>query len=490
MLSEVADPNPLAVPLEQTRSISCNADAPSAPICHFTVPPEILTHIIAFVPTVHQKAPHVALDHHPASHTARNAELAALALVSRAFQKATYSMLYGYISIMWLSGTVRRLQASLKANPALLTLVRRLEVTAISHDSWYWEEWEIARQDRAADSNNPPSNMSDEEFAETDKALEWAWFGAGHSEWEGLPGVMQLGARSLLNLMEAATNLRVVVLEGFDGDIPEELATRRTFPSLETLDTVSHSPPFPQIQSDLDGTNSFPFTFDTSSFPALIASQSPNLRRMCGRLDNRNSLGPLPPLTHLNIVQKSEDDLSLLALLLQIQPILVSLRLTPRVGPGWAHTISPFILSLESLTLDTSLHSSLINEAMRQPTHYEENLLQLELRVLSTALANAPSLRQVALNVHQRQWEQVKDFLLISISTEVTHLHLRASQASPAFCMAEACKLSDVRRTIARDQPLQVKVTISSDFKQSYHKLMLDMMGGNEDITLSYHDDL
>ncbi|KAL8286748.1 hypothetical protein RQP46_004276 [Phenoliferia psychrophenolica] len=92
-------------------------------------PPEILLHIISL------STAHTSWDLFP-DLSDRNVALVQLALVSRAFRAATYSVLYGDLRLPWMADTVKKLYQSFANNPNLLPLVRRLEACAITEHHW------------------------------------------------------------------------------------------------------------------------------------------------------------------------------------------------------------------------------------------------------------------------------------------------------------------------------------------------------------------
>ena len=365
----------------------------------FFLPPEILSQIILSVPSAAQdhseNEPHV-------SHVARNSQLAPLARLNRAFQEAVYSEIYTDMRIIWTSGTVSILRESFRTNPALLPLVRRLEVIAMGFSKW--------RDERVWAAMNGDENPTEEYFQDyygdngveserrAEPTLMWgggilpgaveeqweahlceeavgAWTAAGHSKWDSLSGAAILGAHELLDLLKDAPNVQTLVLRGFEGAVLDDL-TIGPYPSLHSIEAPA----------------SHPFGPDPPSLASLLVSRTPALRRLCGTLSDTHESFQLPPLTHLDLHQTlmSETDSPLLQVLLQTEPSLQVLRITPRLDPDWATSAGPFLSLLDSFTLCAHFHS--------------RTSLPIVFDSVVRALATSTSIRHLGLELPHDDW--------------------------------------------------------------------------------------
>ncbi|KAK4697655.1 hypothetical protein P7C70_g8178, partial [Phenoliferia sp. Uapishka_3] len=478
-------------------------DAPTSPAtrCHLSLlPPEILTLIIVTTSATHHSKsqendprPFVTLYDYPHSHSARNAILAPLALVSRAFQQATYSVLYADLRLRWLSSTVTLLRVSLSANLDLLGLVRRLEVTAVPYATWHAEKVEAAVDKREEDIESDyfqgvPNDSEEAWEQELDHNVRMDWYASGNARWSGAEGVLALGAHEVLELLDIMPNVQAVVIRGFEGTVCCSIATPNSS-FIKAFDTFVTCRLFRSIQS-LDASNSCPFNPDPcSSFASFLASRSPNLRRMCGTLPDKLSLSQiLPGLTHLDIqhTSSSSSSASLTALLTHTQSTLQSLRLTPRIGAGWANSLLPYITTLESFTLDTTLHAS---PGSLTSSEDESEILSIELEIISSALSNSPSLRHVGLEAHRKAWEQMSKPILNFLTPQVSSLSLSCSGTADVG-MSEARRVVDQRKVEHPDKPISVELVLPAWGPDGYsHYLydeLRDCLEGNEDVGVVY----
>ncbi|KAL8286661.1 hypothetical protein RQP46_004189 [Phenoliferia psychrophenolica] len=245
-------------------------------------PPEILLHILSFASASYSSDHYTDLNK-------RNADLASLALVSRAFQEATYSVLYGDLRLAWMADKVKMLCVSLNANLQLLPLVRRVEAIAVQMDEWV--EYQVESPSGESDTKqkfledyckrigieeDSPAwwRMMDDDLENTDAEDEGAkyqmavfkavWNDNGHGTW--LVNHDQEGALEFLDLVESAPALRSIVVHGFwDTLSATEIAKRGPYPLVESLETTIESP----------------FVVD-HTLPSLLTSWAPNLRSLSG----------------------------------------------------------------------------------------------------------------------------------------------------------------------------------------------------------------
>ncbi|KAL8286635.1 hypothetical protein RQP46_004163 [Phenoliferia psychrophenolica] len=361
-------------------------------------PPEILLHILSFVSDSYSGYDYSHLSH-------RNAGLAPLALVNRAFQAATYSVLYGDLRLAWMSDKVWRLFESFDGNPQLLPLVRRLEATAVNVEDWVTEQLRNPKVDEddsdlkrdvlkdyclrhGIEENSPEWRATMEDGVEDPNVRsEWeehkrgvveaVWNDNDYGTWEGEEN--SEGALELLDIVGSAPALRSLVVRAFDMDYLQatEIATRGPYPLLESLGTSGDIP----YCGD-------PF-FAGRSLPSFLASSSPNLRSLSGTVaminpsDTPSPIIPLPSsLVRLEI---RHYDPTIDTLLFQAQPSLRSLTLI-QPSAGWAS--SPALLDLLS-----SLENLVVTRTLsRRKRHREDDLTSL-----THAIALSRSLRHLKL---------------------------------------------------------------------------------------------
>ncbi|KAL8286680.1 hypothetical protein RQP46_004208 [Phenoliferia psychrophenolica] len=344
--------------------------APSAaPLRSLAFPPEILLHILSYSSNSYASDEYIDLNE-------RNADLASLALVSRAFQAATYSVLYGDLRLAWMADKVKALRSSFNENPQLLPLVRRLEATAVPEDTFVFQQmhlrddsdWALAKQswlegycrrngleedsqewlqvmeDGFEDHSVEDSPLRDAWAADTTRDAKHAWDTNGHGTWAGERNPE--GSREFLDLIASAPALRSVAVRGFVMKLDAtDIATRGPYPLIESLEAPQSSPFFADHR--------------LSSF---LASSTPNLRSLSGNcaFDSRKApLITLPSsLIRLEIAGYNPKS-RINALLLQIQPTLRSLTLIPSCN-GWASspTLGTLLSSLESFNVTDNLHGN------------------------------------------------------------------------------------------------------------------------------------
>ncbi|KAL8286677.1 hypothetical protein RQP46_004205 [Phenoliferia psychrophenolica] len=332
----------------------------SPPLRSLTFPPEVLLHILSFASDSYSS-------HHYTNLNKRNADLASLALVSRTFQEATYSVLYGDLRLAWMGDKVKKLLRTFQENDPLFLLVRRLEATAVHRNDWVdyhlenpggdselkkqaWLEDYLERGGVEQYSKHWTQMMEDGiENCGAEAEDQWvedmrsdardAWDAKGHGEWKRKRN--HEGARELLDIMTSATALRSLVLRGFSHKLDED-------------DTQIYGP-FPHLESIAADISASPF-FLNANLPSFLAASAPNLRSLSGyaRRSNRenreNPVIRLPPsFTRLDIAGYDQRELRLDALLLQVQPTLRSLTLLP-ASPGGASspTVAALLSSLET----------------------------------------------------------------------------------------------------------------------------------------------
>ncbi|KAL8286778.1 hypothetical protein RQP46_004306 [Phenoliferia psychrophenolica] len=339
-------------------------DPPSPPRRSLSFPPEVLLLIVSFASDSYVGGDYKVL-------TVRNAALVRLALVNRAFQAATYSVLYGDLRLAWMPHKVDKLRTSFIHNPHLLPLVRRLEATAVHEDDWAedacrsrsgdihrrkaWLESYCRENDIQEGSlewqdlfdtpieEGPTADDFDDDIAR-EVAEAWTGHGTWKSQQTGSQGVLEL-----LVFVGSAPVLPTVVLQGFNDDFVTG-APRGPYPLLESLAFPASSPYL--IHDHL-------YSF--------LASCAPNLRSLSGYLNLRPP-GPMlslpPSLTHLEIDVDSNPRYD--TFLLQAQPNLRSLSIMPE-SPNWASrsTITTCLSSLETLVVNYSLYP--FNRALITP---------------------------------------------------------------------------------------------------------------------------
>ncbi|KAL8286611.1 hypothetical protein RQP46_004139 [Phenoliferia psychrophenolica] len=341
--------------------------APSpSPRRSFAFPPEVLLQILSFISDSYYGQHHIDSED-------RNAGLASLSLVNRAFQEATYSVLYGDLRLAWMADKVKKLRKSFSCNPNLLPLIRRLEATAVHRGEWieyqlenpseYADAWKQAwfkayceREGIVEDSHDWLRMMEDglEDSSAGDARAEdmWsdaedAWARRGHGQWEGFRNLE--GALELLDIIASTPALRTLVVREFADTLQEpDIAKRGPYPIIESLEVTGSCPS--------------PF-FLARNLPSLLASATPNLRSLSGYNGHLSRAAPaifLPlSLTRLEIMNYKKMDPRIDTLLLQVQPSLRSLTLSPSTF-DWASspTLVTLLTSLETLTIANNLHYS------------------------------------------------------------------------------------------------------------------------------------
>ncbi|KAL8286660.1 hypothetical protein RQP46_004188 [Phenoliferia psychrophenolica] len=339
--------------------------AASPPLRSLIFPPEILLHILSFASNSYSGEHYTVLNE-------RNADLARLARVSRAFQEGTYSVLYGDLRVVWFADKVKKLQKAFKANAHLLPIVRRLEATAV--DEFDWRQYHIdgprddARSKEAwlkAYCKQKEIKKDSQEWllimeggnheaeGEWDMVLlhdaGYAWNKNAHGAWKGKGKGNPEGARELLDIVASAPALRSVVVREFAEKLDAtDIATRGPYPLIESLEAP--------VNTDSE-TPSSPF-FANHSLPSFLASSSPNLRSLSGHRTPGSRKVPvisLPPsVTRLEIIGFNGKDARIDNLLLQVQPSLKSLTLHPaRASQDWpsSQAITSLLSSLETLVV-------------------------------------------------------------------------------------------------------------------------------------------
>ncbi|KAL8286636.1 hypothetical protein RQP46_004164 [Phenoliferia psychrophenolica] len=195
------------------------APPPASPLHPLTFPPEILLHILFYTSDSYSSRDYTDLNE-------RNADLAGLALVSRAFQAATYSVLYGDLRLAWMADKVRKLRTSFNENAQLLPLVRRLEATAVPEDTFVIhhrcqrngleedsQEWLQVMEDGFKDRAVEDSPLRDAWAADTTRDAKYAWDTKGHGTWAGERNPE--GSREFLDVIASAPALRSVAVRDF-----------------------------------------------------------------------------------------------------------------------------------------------------------------------------------------------------------------------------------------------------------------------------------
>ncbi|KAL8286744.1 hypothetical protein RQP46_004272 [Phenoliferia psychrophenolica] len=332
---------------------------------------------------------------------ARNAGLAPLALVNRAFQAATYSDLYGDLRLAWMADTLSHLHKSFSANSELLPLVRRLEACAVSETGWVetncerkrgngylrelWLDSLIVREgimegserwDRLLNLSIEEGIGADDFICDMRDAAQDDWDTAGHGAWRDRSNNPE-GALELLDLVESAPALQSLVVRDFWYALrPADIASYGPYPLLESLQF--EYPPFPI----------------NMTLPSLLTSWAPNLRSLSGPMDSFHPddirrtpiiIARLPlSLSHLEIEDFDFHDLQIRSLLLlQAQSNLRSLTVAP-VQSCW--------VSLPAMTtLFSSLDTLIIIERSRGPPSLEA------MDLLALAISSSSSLRHLEL---------------------------------------------------------------------------------------------
>ncbi|KAL8286610.1 hypothetical protein RQP46_004138 [Phenoliferia psychrophenolica] len=434
--------------------------AASTPRRALNYPPEILLHILSYASDPYS-------GEHYINPIERNADLARFALVGRAFQQATYSVLYGDLRLAWMGDKVKKLQNSFKNDKRLLLLVRRLDAFAVSEDAWIeyklqnldpndpsretWFDDYCQRKGIEYDSeewqelSEQPLELGDageewEEDMRADLEEQWAQRGHGVWKWKGKRNVD--GALELLDIVGSAPALRTIVLREFEDALhPSDVAKSGPYPRVESLDALTHSP-----------------FFADNTLPSLLASKSPNLRSLCGTMTHFTDQSPkappisLPPsLTKLAIIDYIGLDTRIDTLLLQIRPSLRSLTLTT-ASSGWASSpaLKALLSSLEAFVVRDNWfrrHEEDIDSLTRAITP-SPSLHHLGIVPASATLIAAlpPSLQSIALlpavnavEDPRLEMERVLDYLKAA-STQPLRVEFLTIFRSEARVAWEACK--------------------------------------------------
>lgn len=304
--------------------------------------------------------------------TERNTLLCPLALVSTQFRDPVYDVLYGDLRVDWIASVITKLVKSFKKNRQLLKLVRRLEASAPTEEDVarrihayidevtedpervdqfvddYCEESGLEMEDQDWDSVLGEWKESEELWAEAEDAQpDDAWADREDNS----------GVHELLVVLEKMTNLRTLIVHGFDAtskDVQADIARRGSFASITTFSPFPVSPEDPPQ----DEFTSDPFHPDPESFAASLVARMPNLRRLRGILRDEAGLQPqtLPPLHHLEITYTSANKSTFVDIITSVQPTLRSLRVTVR-DEGWAVALAPCLAaaSVDHFTLDEEL---------------------------------------------------------------------------------------------------------------------------------------
>ncbi|KAL8286747.1 hypothetical protein RQP46_004275 [Phenoliferia psychrophenolica] len=295
-----------------------DAAAPSAaPRRSLSFPPEILLLILSFASEITHLESYLDLSD-------RNVALAQLALVSRDFRAAAYSVLYGDLRLPWMADTVIKLHHSFNNNPNLLPLVRRLEACAVDEETWVdceryrlpaekrtkwldqycdWEgiqegtrQWKRLHEDEWIEDGDAGQEFEDE----TEVFLEASFAERGRGAWSGERNPE--GALELLDLVASAPALQDIAVRGFKIALDRaDIADRAPLPLITSIHTDFESP----------------FLVKTT-LSSLLVSWAPNLRSLRGYTDSvinrsQSPLAPtaalLPPsLTHLHIEWLEPED--------------------------------------------------------------------------------------------------------------------------------------------------------------------------------------
>ncbi|KAL8286746.1 hypothetical protein RQP46_004274 [Phenoliferia psychrophenolica] len=323
-----------------------------------------------------------------------------------------------------MANTVHKLRKSFQYNRYLLPLVRRLEATAV--DQWGWIEHTADNPDHPekepwladyCERNWIPENSSEfrhlqKEYEESedgpgeapvdawegDMRDEWKqdmrtaaleeWDKAGHGDWKANEDA--LGELEFLDIVGSAPALRTLVVRGFTTTLhPTTMKKRGPYPLIEALETPDDSP-----------------FIDNRTLASLLASRTPNLRSLSGSMRRWSPDGtkanPIPPsLTRLKVTGYDYKDSRINTLLLQAQPNLRSLTLSP-AAPGWASspTLRTLLSSLETFVVDYPRLEDDVEEtdALILALSFS-SLRHIELVPASTTLFSflPPSLRSITL---------------------------------------------------------------------------------------------
>ncbi|KAL8290482.1 hypothetical protein RQP46_002740 [Phenoliferia psychrophenolica] len=392
-------------------------------------PPEVLIKIIAEISCAKESDP-TSYQHH----VERNALLAPLTRVSRQFQAATYSVLYGDLRVAWEPNTVDLLARSCSQNHALLTLPLRLEATATKghehREEWIEEyvenmSYDEERQreyfeERYGDEDAEeywdgalPDGLMDEYLDDCRDEAEAEWSDdLVTTNWSNRPDIR--GMQELLDLMEHTTNLQSLIIRGFAlVNPPKHLEGLQSYPSITSLSTP----------------DDYPFVFADLCLAAWLVTRLPRLRRVSGKLTSQVVPATLPPLTHIDLTGTSIPKATLDLLLKPVRNSLVSLRLR---GAGWPHfgalpRLERLALEADIAYLDTSseLAVTLPESPLRHlklPIHYNRHTV-VSASILAM-LATLPStLETLLLRCTHRvsEPEEPLQKILEAVKTSQTH---------------------------------------------------------------------
>ncbi|KAL8287415.1 hypothetical protein RQP46_003273 [Phenoliferia psychrophenolica] len=344
-----------------TRAGAASADSDAPPPRAFHLPPEILELVLAQA-FISDCSPDEAYHE---EFSWRNSQLAALALVSRAWTGPVYAELYGDLRVAWLAGNVDKLLESFTNNPSLLLRVRRFEAFGVLASRLLEErvdESEMAIEEEGAHALMSADKSSDEAEAEWRSSVVGQRYQgatapgslevlaaqkkrmkvAGHFAWTSRT-VDLWGFEELLDLVEGATNLRFLAVHGFAFDLPDHLLHRGPF-GFTSLDTGNHSP----------------FDIDIPRFVSFLAARAPDLRYLATAAPNEDdpedeveSSTPLPALISLRLDTEYRESFppTVIAALELLQPSLRALTFSNRGGVKWGAVLAPFLSTLEALDL-------------------------------------------------------------------------------------------------------------------------------------------
>ncbi|KAL8279522.1 hypothetical protein RQP46_008084 [Phenoliferia psychrophenolica] len=403
----------------------------------------------------------------------RNRLLAPLALVSRSWQAATYSLLYGDLRIIWLAGNITRLLESFSRNPILRPMVRQLETKAVDGEEWIdnWvavkmadpdaerERWKVYCAENEIDTYEAsrawhdegggglPGDLGDDwenDLREGGEASK-AWRKAGHAKWDTTKD--RLGISALLDFLEATPNLRSLVIGGFDyNELPPGLSNRGPFVHLTALGTPGECPFITQTPPTL---NSF------------LASRAPNLRRLSGSMNQTS--GSVTPFT--TSLSHLEFDLlpglpnpAFITLIQSTQSSLRSLTL-PFFDIDGATAISPYLASLTSLSLLSREYHNL------DPAKY-----------VATFLTSTPSLHHLHLDF---AFLPHADSILASLPTSLSSVSFDIGQRRNLYGDSKTViqKVLDALKKTTSPRPLRVTLPVPSRDREAIMEAFADKFG-------------
>ncbi|KAL8277623.1 hypothetical protein RQP46_009896 [Phenoliferia psychrophenolica] len=368
------------------------------------LPPEILAQIFAdvtaydipaddeYVDTMHEDS--IA----PDRASARNGQLAALALVAKAWRGPAYSALYGDLRVVWLAGNVDKLVASFDDNADLLPLVRRLEVFGRRvndlleeriHEAMMLVEDE-AIEDLMQRTGKDYSAADDEwrasaglhyiypnpGFRDVAEPVEEVLREAGHDAWMERDDDAW-GSEELFDLLEKAPNLDALVVPVFAWTVPAHLLQRGPFgfTSLETGDPGA-------------------LAFDAGGplFGSFLAARAPGLRHLKTPVPEELDEGPPTPLAALTTLEIDGSDFqgsfspAVVPTLRRVHSSLRSFAYTTVGDVEWGAPIAPFLSTLSSLDLTATEYG-------------ESENLSTQTTAISPSISESTSLRHLRLAV-------------------------------------------------------------------------------------------